>query len=96
MHCAFWCVFTLLKPDQNDWHFPYDILKCILLNDNFLSCFKFYLSLLLHIKSIVCQHWVQVMAWHWTGAKPLRELNDDKVLQHHVVSLGHKELIVAL
>ena len=60
-------------PLQNGHHFADDIFKCILMKENL------YISIWIQLKCVPkgpidnMSALVQVMAWHWTGDKPLSE-----------------------
>ena len=64
---------NILRPRKNGCHFPDDILKCILLNENVWIWLKVSLQLLL--KGLVdnIPSFVQIMAWSRPGDKPLSE-----------------------
>ena len=63
--------FGTMRPGQDGWHFAGNIFKCLFLNENFcLLIFN-----LLPLGSIDNMSYVvQVLAWRWTGSKPLSEL----------------------
>ena len=63
----------MIFPGRNNHHFADNIFNCIFINDKF--CFAITISLKfvpdgpIDNKSAL----LQVMAWHWTGDKPLPE-----------------------
>ena len=63
-----------LRLRQNGHHFADNIFKCISMNEKFCILIRISLKFVpkgsIDIKSVL----VQVMAWHWTGNKPLSEL----------------------
>ena len=48
-----------------------DIFKCIFLNKNYRILIQISLKLVARIPNYNKPALVQVMAWHWTGDKPL-------------------------
>ena len=63
-----------LRPRQNGRHFPDDILKGILLNENVWISIKISLKFVPKDPINYNPALVQIMAWHRTGDKPLSEL----------------------
>ena len=70
------------RPRQNDGHFPYDIFKCILLNENAWISIETSLRFVPKglIKNIPAL--VQIMAWCRPGTKPLSEPMMVNLLTH--------------
>ena len=66
--------FTTLRPRQNGCHFPDDIFKWIILNENVWILLKISLKFVpkVQINNIVAL--VQMMAWHRPGDKSLSEI----------------------
>ena len=66
--------FTTLRPRQNGCHFPDDIFKWIILNENVWILLKISLKFVpkVQINNIVAL--VQMMAWHRPGDKSLFEI----------------------
>ena len=60
------CPFITLRPRQNGRHFPDDIFKLILLNENVRISIKISLNFFHRVL-------VQIMAWRRPGDKPLSE-----------------------
>ena len=80
-----------LRPRQNGWHFPGDIFKCILFNENVRVLNK--ISLKFANKGLLDNNTalVQIMAWHRTGNKPLSEpimASFDDAYMHHLASMS--------
>ena len=80
-----------LRPRQNGWHFPGDIFKCILFNENVWVLNK--ISLKFANKGLLDNNTalVQIMAWHRTGNKPLSEpmmASFDDAYMHHLASMS--------
>ena len=74
-----------LRLRQDGSHFP-DIFKCIFLNENVWISIKFSLKFVPKgpINSIPAL--VRIMAWHWSGNKPLSEPMMVGLLTHICVS----------
>ena len=72
-----WChsyfAIDTLRPRQNGHHFADDIFTCIFFNENL--CILIWMSLKFICKVTINNEssFVQIMAWHWTGNKPLSE-----------------------
>ena len=62
-----------LRPRQNGRHFPDDIFKCILLNENVWFPIKFSLMFVPKGPINNIPALVQIMAWRRPGDKPLSE-----------------------
>ena len=60
-------------PGQNGRHFTDDIFKYIFLNESVLFLTKISLKFVLMGPSDNKWDLVLIMAWHWTGDKPLPE-----------------------
>ena len=71
-----------LRLRQNGRHFPDDVFKCIFLNENVWISIKISLKFvpLGPINNIPAL--VQIMVWHWPGAKPLSEPMMINLLTH--------------
>ena len=65
--------FNTLRPRQNGWHFPDDILKCIFLNENVWILIEMSLKFVPKGPINNIPALVQIMAWHRLGDKPLSE-----------------------
>ena len=66
-------MINLFLPIQNDLHFAYNIFKCIFMNEKFCILIQISLKFVLDVSIDNEPALVQVMAWHWAGAKPLSE-----------------------
>ena len=64
--------FNTLRSRQNDQHFP-DVFKYIFLNENVWFFIKISLKFVPKDPIDSIPALVQIMAWRWTGAKPLSE-----------------------
>ena len=66
-------LFNTLRPRQNGWYFPDYIFKCIFLNENvwLLNTIRWKFVSQGPIDSNIAL--IQIMAWCWTGDKPLSE-----------------------
>ena len=62
-----------LRPRQNDRHFPDDIFKCLLLNENCDILMKISLKFVPQDPIQNIPALIQVMAWHRPGNKPLSQ-----------------------
>ena len=58
---------------QNGWDFPDDIFKCIFLNENICISNTTWLKFVPGGPVDNNTALIQIMAWHWTGYKPLSE-----------------------
>ena len=79
MKCCTPKIVNTLRPRQNGRQFPYDIFKCIFLNE----------SVWISIKTSPINYippWVQIMAWRQPGAKPLSEPMMISLLTHICVT----------
>ena len=63
--------FNTLRPRQNGRHFPDNIFKCILLNENVWILLKISLKFVPQGPINNIPALVQIMPWHWPGDKPL-------------------------
>ena len=80
----YWYHFTFntMKRIQNGCHFPNNIFKYILFNENVWISIKSSLKFV-HKGSINnIPALVQIMAWHWSSDKPLSELMMVSLLTH--------------
>ena len=68
-----WWVLNTLRPRQNGRHFPDDILKCILFNENVSIPIKISLKFVHEGPINNIPALVQIMAWRRPGDKPLSE-----------------------
>ena len=73
VHCNVKYHLNSSPPGQNGRHLPDDVLKCIFMNGK--VCMLIPISLKFVRKSPInnIPALVQVMAWHWSGDKPLSE-----------------------
>ena len=71
-----------LKPRQNGRHFPDDILKWTLWNENVWISIKISLKFVPKFRINNIPALVQKMAWHWAGEKSLSELMMVSLLTH--------------
>ena len=62
-----------LRPRRNGRHFPNDILKWILLNENLKNSIQILLEFVPKIRIITIQALVLILAWCRPDAKPLSE-----------------------
>ena len=60
-----------MRPRQNGCHFPDDIFKCILLNENVWTWIKISLQFVNEVPFFNMAALVQIMAWRRPGDKPL-------------------------
>ena len=82
-----------LRPRQNGRLFTDDIFKCVLLNENAWISIKISLKFVPKGLTNNIPALVQVMAWHWVGAKPLSESMMVSMLAHICVTyMGLNEL----
>ena len=74
--------FNTLTQRQNGRYFADDTFKCIFLNEN--VCIQIKISLQIVPKGPInnIPPLVQMMAWHWPGAKPLSESMMVRLLRH--------------
>ena len=79
-------IFNTLRLRQNSCHFPNDIFKCIFL------CEDVQISIAISLKFVPkgsisnIPALVQIMAWHWSGDKPLSEPMMVSLLRHIYVT----------
>ena len=76
-----------LRPRQNGRHFADDIFKCILLNENVWILIEISLKFVPKGPINNISALVQIMAWRWSGYKPLSEPMMDRSLTHICVTL---------
>ena len=92
IHLADWSLCTwlrfikTLRPRQNGRHFPYDIFKCIFLNENVSVSIKFSLKFVHNGSVNNIPVLVQIMAWRRPGDKPLSEPMMVSLLMHICVT----------
>ena len=88
-NCVSVIVINTLRPRQNGRHFPDDIFKWILLNENVWISIRLHWSLILGVQLAISQHWFR----QWLGA--------DQATSHYLIqwrlvcihaSLGLNEL----
>ena len=83
-------VINTLRPRQTDLHLAYDIFNCIFLNENVWILLKISLKFVPKGPIDNMLTLVQIMAWCWTGDKPLSETMMAKVADiymHHPASM---------
>ena len=78
--------FNTMRPRQNGWHFPDDILKCIFLNENIWILIKISLKFVPKGPINYIPALVQIMAWRRPGDKPLSEPMMVSLLTHICVT----------
>ena len=66
-------ILNTLRPRYNGRHFPYDIFKCILLNENVWISINIALKFVPKSPINNIPALVQIMAWCCSGDKPLSE-----------------------
>ena len=71
-NATYMCLDTL-RPRQNGHHFPGDILKCILFNENVLISIEISMKFVPEVQINNIPSLIQLMAWHQPGTKPLSE-----------------------
>ena len=81
------CPMNTLRPRQTGWHFTDDSFKCIFFNENVWILIKISLKLVSMGPINNIPALVQIMAWHWPGAKPLSEPVMVNLLMHICVTL---------
>ena len=86
--CSRFCIiyFNTLRPRQDDHHFPDDILKSIFLNEIVWISFTISLKCVQKVRIINIPSYVQIMAGHRAGDKPLSELITVSLLTHICVT----------
>ena len=77
---------NILRPTQDGSHFPYDIVKCIFLNDDLYILIKISLKFVPKGPINNIPALVQIMAWRRIGDKPLSEPNMVSLLTHICVT----------
>ena len=78
--------FNTLRPRQNRRRFSDDSFKCIFLNENIRISIKISLKFLPKGPINNNPALVQIMAWHWSGDKPLSEPMMVGLLMHICVT----------
>ena len=78
--------FNTLRPRQNGRHFADDIFKCIFFNENISISIKISLQFVLKGPINNIPALVQIMAWRWSGDKPLSEPRMKSLLTHICVT----------
>ena len=81
-----WCIIKTLRSGQNGRHFPYDIFKCIFLNENVWIPIKISLQFVPKGPINNIPALVQIMAWRRSGDKPLSEPMMVSLLAHFCVT----------
>ena len=76
------CAINTLRPTQNGCHLADAIFKCIFMNENAWISIKISLKFLPKGLSNNIPAMVQIMAWRWTGDKPLSEPMMVNLLMH--------------
>ena len=66
-------LFNSSPPGQNGRHFADDVLKCIFVNENCCVLIEISLKYVCKVPINNNPALVQIMAWRWTGDKPLSE-----------------------
>ena len=87
------CHINTLRPRQNARKFPVDIFKCIFLNENVYILIKVSLRFVPKGPMNDIPALVQIMAWHWTGDKPLSEPMMLNLLTHICITRPHWDKI---
>ena len=81
----FWPVpFDSLRLKQDDWHFHF--FKFIFLIENCYISTQISMMIVFNGQVNDMPSLVQIMAWHWTGTKPLSE--SMILFMHHLASLN--------
>ena len=75
-----------LRPRQDGRHFPDDILKCILFNENVWISLTISLKCVQKVRINIIPSLVQIMAWRRPGDKPLSEPMMVSLLTHICVT----------
>ena len=75
-----------LRPRQNGLRFPDDIFKYIFLNEDVLISLKISLKFIPKVRINNIPALVQIMAWRWSGDKPLSEPMIVSLLTHICVT----------
>ena len=75
-----------LRQIQNGLHFVDDIFKCIFLNQNVWISIKISLKFVPKFRINIIPAMVQIMAWRWSGDKPLFEPMVVSLLRHICVT----------
>ena len=79
-------MINTLRPRQNGRHFPDDIFKCIFLLENILIWIKISLKFVSKVRIDNIPAFVQIIAWHRPGDKPLSEPMVVSLLKHICVN----------
>ena len=66
-------IFNTLRQRQNGRHFADDIFKCVFLNENIWTLLKISLKFVPNVRIKNIPALIQIMAWCWSGDKPLSE-----------------------
>ena len=84
---AIWRPFiNTLRPRQDGRHFPYDIFKCIFLNENARILLKKSLRFFPKVRINNIPALLHIMAWRRPGGKPLSEPMMVSLLTHICVT----------
>ena len=80
--CSQMCWFSTLRPWQNGCNFPYEIVRCIFLNENIWISLKISLNFVHKFKFNNIPALVQIMTWRQPGDKSLSEPMLVRLLTH--------------
>ena len=86
---SYWVLFFIvntLRPRQDGCYFPDDIFRCIFLNENIWIAINISLSFVPKGPIDNISALVQIMAWRWSGDKPLSEPMMVSLLTHICVT----------
>ena len=72
-HDLYSIIINTMRQRQNGGHFADDIFKCIFFNENIQISITISLKFVPKGSLNNIPPLVQIMAWHWPGAKPLSE-----------------------
>ena len=82
----FYSILNTLRPSQNGRHFPDNIFKCILLNENVWIMIMISLKFVPQVLINNIPALVQIMAWSLPGDKPSSEPKTVNILIHICVT----------
>ena len=71
--CGIWLLINTLRLRQDGRHFPVDIFKCILMNENKIISIQISLKFVPKVPINNIPVFVQIMTWRRPGDKPLSE-----------------------
>ena len=80
--CSQMCWLSTLRPRRNGCNFPYEIVRCIFLNENLWISLKISLKFVHKVRINNIAALVQIMAWRWPGDKSLSEPVVVRLLTH--------------